>query len=375
MDFTLDTHAEELLVQYYEQIPRLVKLQETAYTLLDQIIRQQGIYITAIERRLKSVESLKGKLELKGGKYARLEDITDLVGLRVITFYTHDVDKVAALVNRIFEVDWQNSVDKRKLHQLNSFGYNSLHYVCRLPKSKVDDPRMADIPFELQMRTALQHAWSTIEHDIGYKFDIQIPREYMRQFNRLAGMLELVDDEFSRLRNAVADYRRRVQGFVKSAKFNEVPFSLSTYRSFLELKPLERLNLRIAAINQAELYPASLLPFFPLLEKFGMNSLGDVQRFISDNSDDAFKLATLQLAVTDLDILSEAIGMQNLCFVHVMKQGWGVEGVKLVFDTLAPYEPSNQHLAERLVKQAAVLPFAQQSNSQTMLAEHEQPTH
>ena len=89
---------------------------------------------------------------------------------------------------------------------MDSFGYNSLHYVCRLEEG--------GIRFELQMRTALQHVWSTIEHDTVYKGEVKIPKEYRRQFSRLAGMLELVDDEFSRLRTVLAEYRRQVQALV-----------------------------------------------------------------------------------------------------------------------------------------------------------------
>ena len=131
------------------------------------------------------------------------------MGLRVITFYNDEVDKVAAIAKRIFDIDWKESVDKRK-HQLNAFGYNSLHYICRL---KIGGPR-----FELQMRTALQHVWSTIEHDIGYKGEVKIPQEYVRQFSRLAGMLELADEEFSRLRLVLTGYRRQIQSLVKSGK-------------------------------------------------------------------------------------------------------------------------------------------------------------
>lgn len=44
-----------------------------------------------------------------------------------MTFFTDDVDKVAAVVKELFRVDWKNSVDKRKRLDLTSFGYNSLH--------------------------------------------------------------------------------------------------------------------------------------------------------------------------------------------------------------------------------------------------------
>lgn len=128
----LDPHGEMLLRQYRELRPTLQQLADEACSLLRQALKEQGIYVTAIEHRVKTEKSLKGKLELKGAKYKSIDDVTDLVGLRVITFYTDDVDKVAVVAKGLFDIDWQESVDKRKLHQLDSFGYNSLHYICRL---------------------------------------------------------------------------------------------------------------------------------------------------------------------------------------------------------------------------------------------------
>ena len=241
----LDSHGEMLLQQYRELRPTLQQLSDEASQMLHHALREQGIYITAMEHRVKTEKSLTGKLELKGAKYKTIDDITDLVGLRVITFYTDEVDKVAAIAKRIFDIDWQESVDKRKLHELDAFGYNSLHYICRL---KTGGPR-----FELQMRTALQHVWSTIEHDTGYKGDVKMPREYKRQFSRLAGMMELIDDEFSRLRIVLTDYRRQMLALVNSGQLADVPLSAETFRSYLELHPFDRLNKRIAAVNQAEI--------------------------------------------------------------------------------------------------------------------------
>jgi ppGpp synthetase/RelA/SpoT-type nucleotidyltranferase len=323
-----------------------------AYDLLRHELRKQGIYVTAIEHRVKTEKSLAGKLEIKGSKYKTIDDITDLVGLRIITFYTDEVDKVAVIAQGIFDIDWQESVDKRKLHDLDAFGYNSLHYICRL---KTGGPR-----FELQMRTALQHVWSTIEHDTGYKGDVKIPREYMRQFNRLAGMMELMDDEFSRLRLVLTDYRRHTLALVKSGHLDDVPLSLGSFRKYLELKPFDRLNRRIASVNQAEIYPVSVMSYLPVLESFGLETLGDVQRFIDENSEDAYQLALSQLAITDLDILASNTALQHLCLVHVLKHNGGREGLKSVYDIINGQNETNEMLADLMLEQAKTLSFMQE---------------
>ena len=340
-----------LLQQFRELRPTLEQLASEAYNLLNQALREQGIYVTAIEYRVKTEKSLTGKLELKGAKYKSIDDITDLVGLRVITFYTDEVDKVAAIAKRVFDIDWQDSVDKRKLHQLDAFGYNSLHYICRL---KTGGPR-----FELQMRTALQHVWSTIEHDTGYKGDVKIPREYKRQFSRLASMMELIDEEFSRLRVVLTDYRRQTLALVKNGKLDDVPLSIETFRGFLELHPFDRLNKRIAAVNQAEIFSVSMMSYLRVLESFGQETLGDVQRFIEENSDDAYQLALSQLAITDLDILSSNTGLQYLCLVYVLKHGGGRDGLKSLYDIINGESDTNGMLADLMMEQAQTLPFMQ----------------
>ena len=202
---------EAFLAEFRSRQEEFKNLSEQVFDLLRHALDGQGIEINTIECRVKSEKSFVVKLGHKGEKYHKLEDITDLVGLRVVTYYTDDVDKVAAIVKNLFTVDWEKSVDKRK-RQLDSFGYLSLHYICRL--------REGSWPFEIQMRTALQHVWSAVEHDIGYKGDVKLPPEYQRQFSRLAGMLELADVEFSRLRTTMADYRRHVRALVKSGRLD-----------------------------------------------------------------------------------------------------------------------------------------------------------
>ena len=351
MTAMMSPHTAELLDAYHAQLPQLEQLAEEASNQLKKALSEQGIQLNTFERRVKTESSLMGKLEKKGYKYHTLSDVTDIVGMRVVTYYTDDVDKVAVIAKNIFDIDWKNSVDKRK-HQLNSFGYLSLHYICYLKKGP-----LRNIPFEIQMRTALQHVWSAIEHDIGYKGAVKLPPEFVRQFSRLAGMLEMADDEFSRLRTTMTEYRRQVQSLVKSGHFNEVSLSTESFRQYLELKPFERLNQRIAAVNQAEIFPAPMMQFLPILEEFRFTNLGDVQQFLEEDSDDAYQLALSQLAITDLDILSESVGLQNLCLVHVLKQGGGLYGIKAVYDVINGEQDSNAALAENILRQAQQLPF------------------
>ena len=345
----MDLHSEFILEEYRESLPVFEMMQAEVTRILKDALERNGLIVTAIETRIKTEQSLAGKLALKGAKYATLSDITDILGARIITFYTDDVDRIAAMAEQLFEIDWTNSVDKRKLHQLDSFGYNSLHYICRLPGY--------DYRFELQLRTTLQHAWAAINHDTGYKSGVEIPREYMRRMNRLAGMLEMADDEFSRIRIEINDYRRRVQQLVQNGQLDEVQLDGDSFQSYLNARPFEKLNKRIAAINQAEIQEVPLIGYLKVLKALGCNTLGDVRRLRNQYEEDAYALARHQLGNTDLDIISSAVGMQNICIVCILSQGGGKIGLLRFFNALNGQNPQNEELAELTYKQASNLPF------------------
>ena len=88
-----------------------------------------------------------------------------------------------------------------------------------------------------------------------------------------------------------------------------------------------------------------------------METLGDVQHFIDDNSDDAYQLALSQLAITDLDILSSSAALQYLCLVYVLKHDGGREGLKSVYDAINGESDVNAKLADLMLEQAKTLPF------------------
>ena len=354
---------KELLAQYRNLLPVYEQMAEMIPEKLKGFFAEAGIIVAAVEHRVKTESSLVGKLQLKGDKYHSIYDITDLVGIRVITFYNDDVDKVASVLERLFEIDWENSIDKRKAHEIDSFGYLSLHYICRVPESAYtipEHPEINQIRFEVQMRTVLQHAWANLNHDTGYKSGVEIPKVYKRHLSRLAGMLELVDDEFSRIRLELADYRRQVQNLVASGNLDEVPLDGDSFRSYLQIGPFDALMYRIASINQAEIQPVDLSNFLPLFKALRFNTLGDIDKLIKDYSDAAYQIACYQIGVTDIDILSSSVAPQNLCTAFILKKGGGCLGLVWMLDTLNGPSEVNKAMAELLMEQAKDLPFMNQ---------------
>ena len=351
----LDMHCEMILDEYREKLPVFEKMQSVVLDLLSTCLKEKGILVSGLEARVKTEQSLAGKLELKGYKYHTLEDVTDVVGARIITFYSDEVDIISALVEKLFDVDWDNSVDKRKTLEIDRFGYLSLHYVCRIPESLFKDPELPQlnqICFELQIRSTLQHVWANMYHDIGYKSNVEIPIEYQRNMSRLAGILELADEQFNRIRKEINNYRRNVQSLVASGDFDEVPLNGDTFRSFLKLRPFRHLADKIAAINQGEVYEDSLMPYYNVLLHMDMKTIGDIVRMINDNTESAYQLALLQLAGTGLDIVAYSVALQNLCIVTILKKGYGEAGLVRLFDALYGENEYHKERAHRIYGQA-----------------------
>ena len=201
------------------------------------------------------------------------------------------------------------------------------------------------------MRTVLQHAWANMNHDTGYKSGVEIPKVYLRNLSRLAGMLELVDDEFSRIRRELADYRRRVQNLVASGNLDEVQLDGDSFRSYLTIKPFDALMRRIASLNQAEIHEVDLSCFLPLFLGMGFKTLGQLDAMVRDYSEAAYQIACFQLGLTDIDIVSSSLAPQNLCTAYIVKVGGGWAGLKYMLDIINGPIEGNEEMARFLEAQ------------------------
>lgn len=179
---------------------------------IENILKEENVRVHAIHYRVKKLDSLVEKIASKADKYSTLEDVTDLCGLRIITYLESDVDKVNEILRTHLVIDENNSVDKRK-KEADEFGYKSLHLVVTLPNDWLKSPiykPCKDLKAEIQIRSILQHAWAEIEHDLGYKSNEPVPYDLKRGFNRLAAGLESADAEFDRLVKLKEEYKQTV---------------------------------------------------------------------------------------------------------------------------------------------------------------------
>ena len=83
-----------ILESYQKQRDDFVKLGDVVQGMLADIVKDLGLTVLAIEHRVKEKNSLAGKLERKGDGYNSLEDITDILGCRVICFLSDEIDKI-----------------------------------------------------------------------------------------------------------------------------------------------------------------------------------------------------------------------------------------------------------------------------------------
>ena len=86
----------------------------TCHQLLESLLAARGVHVHSVTSRLKGRASLEEKLGRPEKHYRTLADVTDLVGLRVITHFEDEVDLVGKLIADEFLVDSQRSIESER---------------------------------------------------------------------------------------------------------------------------------------------------------------------------------------------------------------------------------------------------------------------
>jgi putative GTP pyrophosphokinase len=263
--------------------------------------------------RVKEEDSVEKKVLKKGDKYKSISDITDIIGIRIITYYQDDVNIIKNLLQQAFANDNSNSIDKRN-YVGDSFGYGSLHLIMSFTHSPyyykgphIDASKYQGLKFEIQIRTILEHAWAETEHDLGYKHDLVagLPIPIKRSFSRLAAVLETVNVEFVRLREEVEIYKTKLNESVDNNDYSSWIIAdngdnRDLQKFFWTSSLVSRVEQEIIDLTQQTRMnePGGIkTTYLSLMVKYGITNVQQLKKLIEENEHTIKEIALTTFAV------------------------------------------------------------------------------
>ena len=203
--------AKDPVREYALDHPDLTAASDQFLNLVTGVLDEAGINYLSVTGRTKSVASFAEKVRRTRDGVPLytdpLREITDTIGIRVITYVHSDVSAVADLLRDQVVVHDDRDMG-RETAQEGRFGYASRHLLIGIDAAREGHPAyelLRGRTAQVQIRTVLQHAWAEFEHDIRYKGTMpdEHARDFDRRFTLAAGLLELADREFSTIRDTL----------------------------------------------------------------------------------------------------------------------------------------------------------------------------
>ncbi len=349
MTFDFDAHRKASVDAYNRKRGLYDEFAQTLKEILQVAVSNHTLKIHSIEARPKTLESFAKKVvtpletnpELP--KYEHpLEQITDLAGVRVITFFPRTVEEICKIIEQEFDIV-ERTDHSTSLLQQEKFGYQSVHFVIQLNSNRLalsEYRKFSNLKAELQVRTILQHAWDEIEHDITFKSSVAMPTGIRRSLSALAGMLEIADREFQRIQEEDKSQRYKAKQDVEKGLLEEVEITPDALQAYLD-KHLGT-DARISDFS----YDLTVR----VLRKLGFGNFSQVDECIKGyNGDKLSQIAygSRQGQISRFEYMLLAGMGNNFITKHPWQETWYVNGQKTLLEkfrgagiTIGSYNPT-----------------------------------
>lgn len=304
--------VEEWAAEYGARRITFEEFARRVEALVMDLLDAEGIDVIQVESRAKTVASFTEKIRRKGRENTNpFESLTDLVGVRIITYYLDDVKRVGDMLAREFTIDAGNSNDKIEDLASDQFGYRSAHYVARLTTQRaklVEWRAFDDLVVELQVRTSLQHAWASVSHKLEYKSASEAPAAVQRQLFRLSALFEIADEQFSAIRDQSIATDTAYREEVTRGEL-DIPLDTSSVEAFWSTsKAGVKFKDALVQLGFDMEHPANTpahlerdrADLVKILREVGINSLADLDSYLRSKRPGALAQA-LKSVVSDED--------------------------------------------------------------------------
>lgn len=180
---------------------------------IKELISKENISLAVpIESRVKSWSSISSKIDRSNLELENILQLNDFVGIRLILLFKRDLNRCRKLIEEELEIVEQEDTASRL--DESQFGYQSYHYVIKLPEKWLSTPTLSDFSeykVEIQVRTIAQHIWAAASHNLQYKQEASVPNTIKRSIYRVSALLETVDLEFERVLDEREEYVKEVK--------------------------------------------------------------------------------------------------------------------------------------------------------------------
>ena len=150
--------------------------------------------IDHVQTRIKSIESIKKKMQDRGLKFTykeMIQYINDIAGVRIICPMQKDIFSIRNLIEELPGI----RILKEKDYVTNpkKSGYSSYHLVLEVPI--VLSQKKLYVKVEVQIRTMAMDFWASLEHRIKYKSNKQLTKAESKDLITYAKMVRKLDNK------------------------------------------------------------------------------------------------------------------------------------------------------------------------------------
>jgi hypothetical protein len=196
---------QSLIEAYGELVPYLKEIEQRLTNALRPYAQSNFLPLVA---RIKTIESAAEKIET--GRYGSFEELDDLVACTMVIPNLPHEDEVLGYCNRVFRiVDTKRRSATKKSPELFRFDSTRLYGFISMPEGIETgiSSSIFNIKFEIQIRTAFEHAWIVSTHPLTYKSDKIDWRRFRlaAQLKSATEHLDLSIVQFEQLASAIGE--------------------------------------------------------------------------------------------------------------------------------------------------------------------------
>ena len=170
----------------------------------------------SIKCRIKSQESIAGKLERRGLECSieNIEkELNDIAGIRVICSFPEDIYMLVDCLLQQDDIILVEQKDYIKNPKPN--GYRSLHLILDIPIFLTNEKKHMRV--EVQFRTIAMDFWAILEHKMKYKKHIENAESISEELKYCADLISQLDRRMEQIRNRIdSNTTYKSSGAIKS---------------------------------------------------------------------------------------------------------------------------------------------------------------